>query len=124
MRTPASPLRCVLLCALTLTACSREQWVEGRVEVDQFQVASKYPGRLSNLYVKEGDTVEVGEMLLRISSPEVVAKGEGADALVEAAQAERDKVEAGTRHQEVQQAQPPRPLLAASRPLRIGPTKE
>ncbi len=106
MRTPSARLRCVWLCAwLALAACSREPWVEGRVEVNQFQVASKYPGRLAQLYVKEGDPVEAGQLLLRISSPEVDAKGEGANALVNAAKAEHEKAQAGTRPQEIKQAQ-------------------
>ncbi|MGH8235643.1 MAG: HlyD family secretion protein [Steroidobacteraceae bacterium] len=90
---------------LALVGCTREEWVEGRVEVTQVNVAAKYPGRIAKLHVNEGDTVEIGQPLVQIDSPEALAKRDEADALITAAKAMQSKAEQGARQQEVQQAQ-------------------
>lgn len=91
-------------CLLVLTGCARDAWVEGRVEVTQVNVAAKYPGRIAKLLVDEGDAVEIGQSLVQIDSPEVLAKRDEADALITAAKAVQSKAEEGVRQQEVQQA--------------------
>ena len=39
--------------------------IQGEVEVEEFRVACKYPGRVVELRVKEGDYVHVGDTFLR-----------------------------------------------------------
>lgn len=40
----------------------------GRLEATEVQVATKYPGRLAEVLVAEGDSVEVGQLLARIDT--------------------------------------------------------
>lgn len=40
----------------------------GRLEATEVQVASKYPGRLAQVLVDEGDSVEVGQLLARLDT--------------------------------------------------------
>ena len=54
----------------------------GRIEATQIDVAAKYPGRLEQVTVEEGDEVTAGQMIARISSPEYEAELRGAQAQV------------------------------------------
>jgi HlyD family secretion protein len=54
----------------------------GRLEATQVDVSAKYPGRLAEVKVDEGDEVTAGEVIGRISSPEYEAKLRGAQAEV------------------------------------------
>ena len=40
--------------------------IQGEVEVEEFRVACKYPGRVVELRVKEGDYVHVGDTRLAL----------------------------------------------------------
>jgi HlyD family secretion protein len=50
----------------------------GRIEATQIDVAAKYPGRLAEVTVNEGDEVTAGQTIARISSPEYEAQLRGA----------------------------------------------
>jgi len=50
----------------------------GRIEATQIDVAAKYPGRLAEVTVQEGDEVTAGQVIARISSPEYEAQLRGA----------------------------------------------
>jgi HlyD family secretion protein len=50
----------------------------GRIEATQVDVAPKYAGRLSEVSVREGDTVTAGQVVARISLPEFEAQLRGA----------------------------------------------
>lgn len=93
---------CVLM---ILSGCGNEPMLEGRVEVTQVNVASKYPGRISKLHVREGERVTAGQVLIEIDSPEAQAKRDQADAQLAAASATQSKVLQGARVQELRQAQ-------------------
>src|SRR6516162_2616881 len=54
----------------------------GRIEATQIDVSAKYPGRLEEVTVKEGDEVTAGQVLARISSPEYEAQLRGAQSEV------------------------------------------
>jgi HlyD family secretion protein len=54
----------------------------GRIEATQIDVSPKYPGRLEEVIVKEGDEVTAGQVLARISSPEYEAQLRGAQSQV------------------------------------------
>ena len=54
----------------------------GRIEATQIDVSAKYPGRLEEVTVKEGDEVMAGQVLARISSPEYEAQLRGAQSEV------------------------------------------
>ena len=54
----------------------------GRIEATQIDVSAKYPGRLEEVAVKEGDEVTAGQVLARISSLEYEAQLRGAQSQV------------------------------------------
>ena len=45
----------------------------GRIEAVQVDVAAKYPGRVKEVLVREGDLVEPGQVLARMDSQELDA---------------------------------------------------
>ena len=61
--------------------------IQGQVEVSEYRVSSKVPGRILELRVKEGDFVKVGDTLAILDAPEVRAKMEQAQSAQSAAAA-------------------------------------
>lgn len=80
------------------------RYLEGQIEADRVSIASKYPGRVKAIHVREGDPVSAGQLLVEIDSPEANAKMAQVQAMVSGATALRDKAEAGARTQEVARA--------------------
>lgn len=46
----------------------------GRLEVERIEIAAKYPGRIIELPVREGDIVKAGDLIARQDSTELVAQ--------------------------------------------------
>jgi len=46
----------------------------GRIEGDHYTVASKIPGRIEDLLVREGDNVEQGEVVVKIEAAQIQEK--------------------------------------------------
>jgi len=46
----------------------------GRLEVERIEIAAKYPGRVIELPIKEGDLVKAGDVIARQDSTELVAQ--------------------------------------------------
>lgn len=65
--------------------------VNGRLEGDRVTVASKFPGRVATLLVREGDSVKLGQTMVILDDTQVRAQVEQARQAWEALQ---DKVEA------------------------------
>lgn len=78
--------------------------IQGEVEAKEIKVASKLPGRIAAILVKEGESVKKGDTLLLLDSPEIRAKMAQAQAAQRAAGAQRDKANSGARSQEVEAA--------------------
>lgn len=78
----------------------KEDPVTGQVEVDEIRIAGKVPGRITEFLVQEGQQVRAGDTLVRIYSPEVLAKLEQAQAARSAAQAQSQKAQAGARKEQ------------------------
>ena len=78
--------------------------IQGQMEAHETDVASKVPGRVAEILVREGDRIEAGTTLLRLESPEVDAKLAQAEAAQQAAQAVASKAQHGARPQEVEMA--------------------
>jgi HlyD family secretion protein len=78
--------------------------VQGEVEATEVKVASKIPARILAVAVREGDQVHESEVLVTLSSPEILAKLDQAEAAQEAAAAQSGKAEAGAREEEIRQA--------------------
>lgn len=82
----------------------QEDIVQGEVEVSEYRVSSKLPGRILELRVKEGDYVRAGDTLAILQVPEVDAQKNVAQATGEAAKAIQDLTDAGARKEQIQGA--------------------
>ena len=78
--------------------------IQGQVEVSEYRVSSKVPGRILELRVKEGDFVKAGDTLAIIDAPEVRAKMEQARSAESAAAALELKAQNGARKEQIQGA--------------------
>lgn len=78
--------------------------VQGEFEMTEVRVAGKVPARIEVIHVREGDTVQRGELLVSLSSPEIEAKLDQAEAVHAAAIAQREKADSGAREEEIQGA--------------------
>lgn len=75
--------------------------LQGEIEAKQFNIASKVPGRVSNVAVKKGEKVKKGDLIFSISSPEIDAKLAEANAARMAADAQNKKAKKGAREEDV-----------------------
>lgn len=80
------------------------EMLEGQAEATSIRISGKLPGRVVRLYVGEGQHVSAGDTLVHIHSSLAEARMYQAEAVSAAAAAQRNKVEAGLRAQEVQSA--------------------
>lgn len=78
--------------------------IQGQVEVTEYRVSSKVPGRILAFYVKEGQQIHAGDTLVRLDAPDIDAKMEQAQGAESAAQAISDKAQNGTRKEQIQSA--------------------
>jgi hypothetical protein len=78
--------------------------VQGEIEVSEYRVSSKLPGRILELRVKEGDYVRVGDTLAILEAPEVNAQEKAAEAQQQAAAAMSDMADNGARKEQIQAA--------------------
>ena len=78
--------------------------IQGQVEVTEYRVSSKVPGRILELRVKEGDYVKVGDTLAILDAPDVRAKMEQAQSAQNAAAALELKAQNGARKEQIQGA--------------------
>jgi HlyD family secretion protein len=76
----------------------------GTVEANEVKIASKVPGRIAEVLVKEGEDVKTGQILLKLETTELEAKKKQAAGALLAAQAVYDKAKNGARPQEIQLA--------------------
>lgn len=75
--------------------------IQGEAEATEYRVSGKVPGRIETLFVKEGDTVQKGDTVVFIDSPEVRAKLEQVTALKDAATAQQTKALNGARSEQI-----------------------
>lgn len=78
--------------------------IQGQVEVSEYRVACKLPGRVTELLVKEGDHVHKGDILAKLAIPEANAQEKVAEATAEATEAISALTEAPTRREAVESA--------------------
>lgn len=77
------------------TIGTAKEEIQGEIEVEEYRVSSKVPGRILELCVKEGDYVKAGDTLAILDSPEIKAKKAQAESADDAAQALSDMAQAG-----------------------------
>lgn len=97
----------ITLASLLLGACQGKEVppLIGMVETREIMVASKLAGRLAEVLVAEGDSVTEGQLVARLSSPEVMARVEQARGAVKSADAKLTLVRKGAREEELRIAQ-------------------
>ncbi|SFZ98804.1 Membrane-fusion protein [hydrothermal vent metagenome] len=78
--------------------------LQGEIDAQSYNISSKLPGRVNEVFVKKGDYVDVGDIVFTISSPEVEAKLAQAKAAADAAAAQKNQADTGARKQEIQAA--------------------
>ena len=78
--------------------------IQGEMEVEEYRVSGKVPGRILALLVKEGDFVHAGDTLAIIESPEVQAKMVQAQSAADAATAMAQMAQNGARKEQIQAA--------------------
>lgn len=87
-----------------LTLEREDDTIQGEVEVSEYRVSSKLPGRILELRVKEGDYVHVGDTLAILEVPEVKSQEKVLQATNEATEAMQDLTDAGARKEQIQGA--------------------
>lgn len=78
--------------------------VQGEVEATQIKVASKLVGRIDSLAIHKGDFVKKGQLLFTLSSPEIEARLDQANAALLGARAQNSKAIAGADKEDIQAA--------------------
>ena len=95
----------VIVALIGLIALDRDpDIIQGQVEVSEYRVSSKVPGRILEIRVKEGDYVKAGDTLAILDAPDVRAKMEQAQSAESAAAALELKAKNGARKEQIQGA--------------------
>src|SRR5215467_1469681 len=69
----------------------------GRLEAKEIYISTKYPGRIKDVLVDEGDTVEAGQVVARMDTTALEAQLREAQAQIKQAQDGRDVAQAQVR---------------------------
>lgn len=96
----------ILIClAWLMMACQTEtiSGLQGKVKRDALTVVSKYPGRIVDIYVNEGEHVVAGDTLMLLNMPEVEAKMAQASGAVAAAKAQYEMAMEGATNEQLRQ---------------------
>jgi HlyD family secretion protein len=78
--------------------------VQGETDATHIDIASKVPGRVDSIYVREGDMVLRGQLLATLDGTEIRARAQQAQAARDAAMAARDRALHGFRSEEIRSA--------------------
>ena len=95
----------VIVALIGFLALGRDpEVIQGEMEVEEYRVSSKVPGRILELRVKEGDMVKAGDTLAILEAPDVQAKMTQAQSAAEAATAMEQMAKNGARKEMIQSA--------------------
>ena len=95
----------VIVALIGFFALGRDpELIQGQVEVSEYRVSSKVPGRILELRVKEGDYVKAGDTLAILDAPDVRAKMAQAQGAEGAAAAMEMMAQNGARQEQIQGA--------------------
>jgi multidrug resistance efflux pump len=72
----------------------------GVVEIQEIKLASKIGGRVKEVFIREGDLVQGGVVLMSFEAPELTAQRRQCQARLEAAEADLDRAKNGARYEE------------------------
>ena len=76
----------------------------GTIEATEVEVSSKLPGRIAQLLVKEGDTVQANQIIARLDASEIEAEVAQHQAAWARAEAQLKELLAGSRVEEIEEA--------------------
>jgi HlyD family secretion protein len=79
--------------------------LSGTIEGTQIDVSAKVTGRITDLPVREGQTVERGRVLVRLAADDLTAEARRAEGALVAVQAQLRDLVAGARREEIQEAE-------------------
>jgi HlyD family secretion protein len=99
--------------SLVCSGCNRKTepagslFVSGRIDGDTVDISSKIPGRIVDLKVREGDSVEAGQVVAWLSSPQEEARRDAQKARIVSDQRRLDQLrkQASTYAERIRQAQ-------------------
>ena len=95
----------VIVALIGMLALGRDpEVIQGEMEVEEYRVSGKVPGRILELRVKEGDMVKAGDTLAIIEAPDVEAKMTQAQSAADAAAAMEQMAKNGARKEQIQAA--------------------
>lgn len=77
----------------------------GQIEMREYDVSSKLPGRIEWIKFEEGAIINLNDEVFKITDREVRAKVAQADGAVESAQAQYDMVKEGSRSEQIEMAE-------------------
>lgn len=75
--------------------------LQGEVDSETVNLSTKLPSRIDAIYVQEGQSVQQGTLLVKLISPEIIAKKEQADAMLQSALASQSLANRGTRQENI-----------------------
>ncbi len=82
----------------------KKEIIQGQMDVSEYRISSKVPGRILELRVQEGDFVHAGDTVAILEAPEVSAQAKSAEAAESAAAALSDMANSGARQEQIQSA--------------------
>lgn len=94
----------VISLAIIVVKKNSEMLVQGEVDSKDVDVSAKVVGRIKHLYVKKGDMVREGQILVQLDTPDIAAKAEQADATLSLAGAQQEEVNNGARKEQISAA--------------------
>ena len=100
-------LACVIavVCVIGILTFHKEtEYLQGQVDVTEYRVSSKVPGRIMEFKVHEGQFVKKGDTLAILEAPEVEAKKAQAEAVERAARAQSAKAQHGAQKAQIEGA--------------------
>lgn len=121
----------ILICTvLVVSACSRFQketpkdhvFVSGRIEGDEVDLAFKFPGRVGEILVREGDAVKAGQVVARLAGEQELVRLREAEARLAGAQArvQQTRAQVGTLEQRIATTRLQQEQAQTDAPPRVG----
>lgn len=98
---------CIVIVFAFMYSCQQpvDKQIEGKIKRESIAVTTKVPGRIADLFVKEGDLVKKGDTLAILDIPEVDAKIAQAQGAVKSAAAQYEMAERGATANQLKQLQ-------------------
>ena len=80
----------------------KELELQGRVEAETIHVSTKVPSRIEEVYVQDGQRVSKGQILVRLSSPEIAARKQQALASLQSTLALKSTADRGSQQENIE----------------------